>query len=116
MLAFELPPITSILNNPSKILYDVGFATFSICWCSLMQRVNEKLRALERKFFGKDSPIRVAIVGCGYSGVELAATISERLQASGVVQAINVEKTILPNAPPTNRETALKVRHICVIG
>ncbi|KAL6521494.1 Nuclear pore complex subunit [Orobanche gracilis] len=72
-------------------------------------RVNEKLRALEREFFGKDSPIRVAIVGCGYSGVELAATISERLQARGVVQAINVNKTILSNAPPGNRESALKV-------
>ncbi|KAL6587960.1 Nuclear pore complex subunit [Orobanche minor] len=72
-------------------------------------RVNEKLGALERKFFGKDSPIRVAIVGCGYSGVELAATISERLQARGVVQAINVNKTILSNAPPGNRESALKV-------
>ncbi|KAL6588226.1 Nuclear pore complex subunit [Orobanche minor] len=72
-------------------------------------RVNEKLRALEREFFGKDSPIRVAIVGCGYSGVELAATISERLQARGVVQAVNVNKTILSNAPPGNRESALKV-------
>ncbi|KAL6555846.1 Nuclear pore complex subunit [Orobanche hederae] len=72
-------------------------------------RVNEKLGALEREFFGKDSPIRVAIVGCGYSGVELAATISERLQARGVVQAINVNKTILSNAPPGNRESALKV-------
>ncbi|KAL2553083.1 NAD(P)H dehydrogenase C1 [Forsythia ovata] len=72
-------------------------------------RVNEKLTALERKYFGKDSPIRVTVVGCGYSGVELAATISERLQARGLVQAINVQKTILPNAPPGNRESALKV-------
>lgn len=76
----------------------------------LMQRVNEKLKALERKYFGQDSPIRVAIVGCGYSGVELAATISERLQARGIVQAINVDKTILPNAPPGNRESAQRVR------
>ncbi|KAL6588162.1 hypothetical protein OROMI_001140 [Orobanche minor] len=72
-------------------------------------RVNEKLGALEREFFGKDSPIRVSIVGCGYSGVELAATILERLQARGVVQAINVNKTILSNAPLGNRESALKV-------
>lgn len=77
-----------------------------------MQRVNEKLTALERKFFGKESAIRVAIVGCGYSGVELAATISERLQSRGAVQAINVEKIILPNAPPSNRESALKVSKI----
>lgn len=71
--------------------------------------VDEKLRALERQNFGKDSQIRVAIVGCGYSGVELAATISERLQDKGIVEAINVENTVLPNAPIGNREAALKV-------
>lgn len=53
----------------------------------------------------------MAVVGCGYSGVELAATVSERLQDKGVVHAINVENTILPNAPPGNREAALKVRN-----
>lgn len=75
-----------------------------------MKRVNERLIALERRYFGKDRHIRVAVVGCGYSGVELAATISDRLQARGVIQAINVEKSILPNAPPGNRDCALKVR------
>ncbi|KAI3462412.1 hypothetical protein Pfo_019075 [Paulownia fortunei] len=89
---------------PGAMEYALPFSTLEDA-----RRVNEKLRALERKYFGQDSPIRVAIVGCGYSGVELAATISERLQARGVVQAINVEKTILPNAPPGNRESALKV-------
>lgn len=81
----------------------------SVFYNFLLQRVNEKLTALERKYFGKDSPIRVAVVGCGYSGVELAATVSERLRDRGVVQAINVDKMILPNAPPSNRESALKV-------
>ncbi|KAL8546458.1 hypothetical protein ACS0TY_006258 [Phlomoides rotata] len=89
---------------PGATEYALPFSTLEDA-----RRVDEKLRALERKFFGQDSPIRVAIVGCGYSGVELAATISERLQSRGVVQAINVDKTILPNAPPTNRESALKV-------
>lgn len=78
---------------------------------AMVQRVDKKLKVLERERFGKDSsPIRVAIVGCGYSGVELAATISERLQNNGIVQAINVETTICPNAPSGNREAALKVR------
>ncbi|GAB2271183.1 hypothetical protein Dimus_006027 [Dionaea muscipula] len=49
------------------------------------------------------------IVGCGYSGVELAATISDRLQNKGIVQAVNVETTICLSAPPGNREAALKV-------
>ena len=77
----------------------------------VMQRVENKLRTLERRNFGKNSLIRIAVVGCGYSGVELAATISERLQDKGTVQAINVEKTICPQAPPGNREAALKVSH-----
>lgn len=65
---------------------------------------------LERERFNDESsPICVAIVGCGYSGVELAATISERLQNKGIVQAVNVETTICPTAPPGNREAALKV-------
>ncbi|KAL2504684.1 NAD(P)H dehydrogenase C1 [Abeliophyllum distichum] len=89
---------------PGAVEYALPFSTLEDA-----HKVNEKLRALERNYFGKDFPIRVAVVGCGYSGVELAATISERLQHRGVVQAVNVGKTILPNAPPGNRESALKV-------
>lgn len=74
-----------------------------------MQRVDNRLKTLERINFSKKSLIRVAVVGCGYSGVELAATISERLQDRGLVQAINVETMICPTAPPGNREAALKV-------
>lgn len=74
-----------------------------------------KLKALERRKFGKNSPIRVAVVGCGYSGVELAATISERLQDKGIVEAINVDKTVLPNAPTGNREAALKVSRFSIL-
>lgn len=66
---------------------------------------------LERGRFCKDpSLIQVAVVGCGYSGVELAATISERLQERGRVKAINVGTTICPSAPSGNREAALKVK------
>ncbi|XP_015580162.1 alternative NAD(P)H-ubiquinone oxidoreductase C1, chloroplastic/mitochondrial isoform X2 [Ricinus communis] len=72
-------------------------------------RVNHKLNALERRNFGKDSLIRVAVVGCGYSGVELAATISERLKERGVIQAINIDTNICPAAPPGNREAALRI-------
>lgn len=77
---------------------------------SCLQKVNDKLQSLERKFFGEGIPVRVVVVGCGYSGVELAATVSERLKDKGTVQAINVESTICPSAPPGNREAALKVR------
>ncbi|KAG8383880.1 hypothetical protein BUALT_Bualt04G0060200 [Buddleja alternifolia] len=103
-LVLALGAETTLDGVPGAIEYALPFTTFEDA-----QRVNEKLRALERKYFGKDSQIRVAVVGCGYSGVELAATISERLQDRGLVQAINVGKAILPNAPPGNRESALKV-------
>ncbi|EPS72706.1 hypothetical protein M569_02050, partial [Genlisea aurea] len=73
------------------------------------QKVNQRLRELERKCFGTESRIQVAVVGCGYSGVELAATIAERLNDAGDVVAINAEKLILPNAPSGNRESAIKV-------
>ncbi|KAK7859387.1 alternative nad(p)h-ubiquinone oxidoreductase c1 [Quercus suber] len=61
-------------------------------------KVDNKLRTLERTNFGKGSPIRMAVVGCGYAGVELAATVPERLQDGGIVQAINVDSTICPTA------------------
>lgn len=77
-----------------------------------MQRVDNRLRTLERRNFGKNSLINVAVVGCGYSGVELAATISERLQDRGTVKAINVATTICPQASPGNREAALKVGYM----
>ncbi|CAA7027058.1 unnamed protein product [Microthlaspi erraticum] len=72
-------------------------------------RVKEKLSKLERRNFKDGSAIKVAIVGCGYGGVELAATISERLQDRGIVQCINVSKSILTSAPNGNREAAMKV-------
>lgn len=88
-----------------------GAAEFAFPFSTLEDacRVDRKLSELERRNFGKDSLIRVAVVGCGYSGVELAATVSERLEEKGIVQAINVETTICPTGTPGNREAALKV-------
>ncbi|KAK9230086.1 hypothetical protein WN944_023053 [Citrus x changshan-huyou] len=91
-----------------------GAAEFAFPFSTLEDacRVDRKLSELERRNFGKDSLIRVAVVGCGYSGVELAATVSERLEEKGIVQAINVETTICPTGTPGNREAALKVRNL----
>ncbi|XP_047318556.1 alternative NAD(P)H-ubiquinone oxidoreductase C1, chloroplastic/mitochondrial [Impatiens glandulifera] len=88
-----------------------GAAEFAIPFTTLENafKVDEELKVLERKNFGKDSPICVAVVGCGYSGVELAATVSERLKSKGIVKAINVDATILPTAPTGNREAALRI-------
>ncbi|GJN29301.1 hypothetical protein PR202_gb17518 [Eleusine coracana subsp. coracana] len=90
---------------PGSVEYALPFTTLEDAL-----RVESKLKMLERKRFGKNAPpIEVAIVGLGYSGVELAATISERLKKTGTVKAINVQTTICPTAPPGNRDAALKV-------
>lgn len=110
-LLIEYDWLVLALGAESKVDVVPGAAEFALPFSTLEDacKVDEKLRTLERKYFGKDSPIRVAVVGCGYSGVELAATVSERLQDKGIVQAINVDTTILPTAPPGNRDAALKV-------
>ncbi|KAK4761002.1 hypothetical protein SAY87_005895 [Trapa incisa] len=110
-LIIEYDWLVLALGAQSKLDIVPGAAEFALPFSTYEDacKVEEKLMTLERQNFGKDNLIRVAIVGCGYSGVELAATISERLQEKGVVQAINVETTICPTAPTGNREVATKV-------
>ncbi|GLJ50363.1 hypothetical protein SUGI_1073170 [Cryptomeria japonica] len=89
-----------------------GASEFAIPFSSLEDtlKVDKHLRTLERKKFGKGQPpIRVIVVGSGYCGVELAATVAERLADRGKVQVVNVASTICPSAPASNREAALKV-------
>lgn len=52
------------------------------------QAVDNKLTALERAQFagGSRRPIKVLVVGAGYSGVELSCVVAERLGARGQVQ------------------------------
>ncbi|CAL5046757.1 unnamed protein product [Urochloa decumbens] len=100
------------LGAEAKIDVVPGSAEYALPFTTLEDalRVESKLKMLERKRFGKSSPtIEVAIVGLGYSGVELAATISERLKNTGTVKAINVQTTICPTASQGNRDAALKV-------
>ncbi|KAL5555245.1 hypothetical protein UlMin_037481 [Ulmus minor] len=110
-LLIEYDWLVLALGAETRLDVVPGAAEFALPFSTLedARKVNDRLRTLERRNFGKDSPIRVAVVGCGYSGVELAATVSERLQDRGIVQAINSEPTICPQAPPGNREVALKV-------
>jgi demethylphylloquinone reductase len=58
------------------------------------QRLESKLRLLEST---PTDRIRIAIVGAGYSGVEVACKLADRLK-----------DTILPDAPEFNRNAALK--------
>ncbi|MED6111347.1 Nuclear pore complex subunit [Stylosanthes scabra] len=110
-LLIEYDWLVLSLGAETKLDVVPGAAEFAFPFSTLedARKVNNKLTTLERKTFGKDFEISVAVVGCGYSGVELAATIAERLQNKGIVRAINVDTIICPNAPPGNREAALKV-------
>ncbi|KAK7318403.1 hypothetical protein RJT34_03103 [Clitoria ternatea] len=110
-LLIEYDWLVLALGAEAKLDVVPGAAEFAIPFSTLedARKVNNKLTTLERKTFGKDFQISVAVVGCGYSGVELAATLAERLQNRGIVRAINVETTICPSATPGNREAALKV-------
>jgi demethylphylloquinone reductase len=68
-------------------------------------RLKEKLRLLLES--DKDK-IRVAIVGGGYSGVELACKISDLLGDKGRIRIIDRGNQILDRATEYNRQTAVK--------
>jgi demethylphylloquinone reductase len=68
-------------------------------------RVAERLRQLETSDAEK---IRVAIVGGGYSGVELACKLADRLGDRGRLRIVERADKILATSPDFNRETAEK--------
>ena len=67
--------------------------------------LEERLRILEES--DKDK-IRVAIVGGGYSGVELACKLADRFGGRGRFRLIEMADGILRNSPEFNREAAKK--------
>lgn len=69
-------------------------------------QLRERLRILEASDHEK---IRVAVVGGGYSGVELACKLAERLGSRGRVRLIERAEEILQTSPEFNRNTAQKV-------
>ena len=68
-------------------------------------RLDAKLRSLEASSAER---IRVAIVGAGYTGVEVACKVADRLKERGKIRLIQSRDTILPNAPEFNRNSAIK--------
>ncbi len=75
-------------------------------------RVGDRLRALESSSIDK---IRVAVVGGGYSGVELACKLAERLGDRGRLRLVELGDQILRTSPAFNRkaaETALSARSV----
>ncbi|NJK46830.1 NAD(P)/FAD-dependent oxidoreductase [Candidatus Gracilibacteria bacterium] len=68
-------------------------------------RLSERLRILEQS---KTEKIRIAIAGGGYSGVELACKLADRLGSRGRLRLIERTESILNTSPEFNRETAKK--------
>ncbi|MBD3881360.1 NAD(P)/FAD-dependent oxidoreductase [Phormidium tenue FACHB-886] len=66
-------------------------------------RLEERLRLLEQSERDK---IRVAIVGGGYSGVELACKLAERLGDRGRIRLVEATDQILRTSPEFNRKSA----------
>jgi demethylphylloquinone reductase len=68
-------------------------------------RLEERLRFLEANDADK---IRIAIVGAGYSGVELACKLADRLGDKGRLRLVEQSDQILRTSPEFNREAATK--------
>ncbi|MEL6938523.1 MAG: NAD(P)/FAD-dependent oxidoreductase [Cyanobacteria bacterium J06598_1] len=68
-------------------------------------RLKERLRSLENN---NPEKIRVAIAGGGYSGVEIACKVAERLAGKGRVRIVERAASILQSSPKFNQEAALK--------
>ncbi|OCR01356.1 NADH dehydrogenase [Oscillatoriales cyanobacterium USR001] len=68
-------------------------------------RLEERLKTLEKSNLDK---IRIAVVGAGYCGVELACKLSDRLGEKGRLRLIEQSDTILRSSPDFNREAATK--------
>ncbi len=82
-----------------------GAEEYAIPFHSLQdaQRLCERLRALERS---KTDNIRVAVVGGGYSGVELGCKLADRLGKKAKLRLIQRGDKILPTASEFNRNAA----------
>jgi NADH dehydrogenase len=85
---------------PGAVEYAIPFRRIADAY-----RLEEQLRILEESDTDK---IRVAIVGGGYCGVELACKLAERLGQRGRLRLVELSDMILRTSPEFNRETAQK--------
>ncbi|MBW4643085.1 MAG: NAD(P)/FAD-dependent oxidoreductase [Goleter apudmare HA4340-LM2] len=85
---------------PGATSYAYPFRTIADAY-----RLEERLRVLEESDADK---IRMAIVGAGYSGVELACKLADRLKARGRFRLVELSDQILRTSPEFNREAAKK--------
>lgn len=106
-LEFNYDRLVLALGGETPLERVPGASEYAIPFRSLTDayRLEERLRILEESDADK---IRVAIVGAGYSGVELACKLAERLGERGRLRIIELSDSILRTSPEFNRETARK--------
>ncbi|MFM1843580.1 MAG: dehydrogenase [Cyanobacteriota bacterium] len=92
---------TPFPNVPGVKDHAIGFRTLEDAY-----RLKQRLKTLEQS---ETEKIRVAIVGGGYSGVELAGKLSDRLGDRGRIRIIERSETILGTSPEYNRTSAQEV-------
>jgi len=105
--ALEYDKLAIALGGKTPLDIVPGAKDFAIPFRKLEDayRLGEKLRLLEQS---KADKIRIAIVGGGYSGVELACKLADRLGDRGRLRLIEKTDSILNTSPEFNRETAKK--------
>ncbi len=91
---------TPVDNVPGAKEYALPFRSLNHAY-----RLQEELRLLEAANLDR---IRVAIIGGGYSGVELACKLADRLGEKGRIRIIDRGTQILEDSSQFNRETAIK--------
>ena len=83
---------------PGVAEYALPFQTIADAY-----RLEEQLRLVENSDADK---IRIAVVGGGYSGVELICKLADRLQERGRLRLVERNDQILKSSPEFNREAA----------
>ena len=72
-------------------------------------RLKERLRQLEDSIeTGSIEKVRVAVIGGGYSGVEIACKIADKLGSQGRVRIVERADKILATSPEFNQKAAQK--------
>lgn len=99
-LVLALGGETPLSTAPGVTDYALPFRTIADAYA-----LQERLKTLEQSTRDR---IRVAIVGAGYSGVELACKLADRLGERGRVRLVELADEILRTSPEFNREAASK--------
>jgi NADH dehydrogenase len=99
-LVLALGGETPLDKVPGALAHALPFRTIADAY-----RLEERLRSLEAS---ERDRIRVAIVGGGYSGVELACKLADRLGERGRIRIVELADQILRTSTEFNRQAAEK--------